>query len=161
MPNSSEIAQYRRLIGDYGVNAVPDTDCINAMNDATWELTSHNFSTPLGSIDFLDVSFHNEIIWKAAINFWWNRVAQLQAKLSTTVGGASQNVSEQWQRALQMVQELETRYAEIQQLGITFNIGNASRFSKQSLRRIGGIREENTPTPAPFSGLDPFQGLQP
>lgn len=161
MPNQNEANQYRRLIGDFEVGNFSDLDVITALNDATWELTSHNYSTPINQFDFMDVSFHNEIIWKAAINFWWSQVAMLQARLATTVGTASQDVTEKWHRSLQMVQECEQRYAEIQQLGITFNIGNSSRFSKQSLRRIGGVEEENTPTPAPFSGLQPFQGLNP
>ena len=161
MPNSNEINQFRRLIGDYNRNEYSDNDCFSSLNDATWELTSHNFSTPIGSFDMMDVSFHNEIIWKAAINWWWDRVAYLQKRMSTTVGAASQDASQLFDRAMKMIEKLQAKYDEIQQLGITFNVGNSSYFSKQSLRRIGGIEEENTPTPEPFSGLNPYQGLQP
>ena len=156
MPNSSEINQFRRLVGDWSVNKITEEDIVAYLNDATWELTSHNYSTPVGIFDYMNVAYHNEIVWKAAINYWWNQVAELQRKLSTAVGQASQDVSQKWTRALQMVQALEERYAEIQQLGITVIEGNSSRFSKQSLRRIGGVEEEDTPIPAPFSGLNPY-----
>jgi hypothetical protein len=75
------------------------------------------------------------------------------------MGAASQNVSEKWQRALQMVTALEERYDDIQELGDTIIEGNYSRFSKQTLRRIGGVSEEETPIPAPFSGLGPFWSI--
>jgi predicted phosphohydrolase len=156
LPNSSELNQYRRLVGDIGINAISADDIVIGLNDATWELTSHNYSTPIGAFDAMPVIYHNEIVWKAAINYWWNQVAYLQAKLSTTVGSASQNVSDKWTRALQMVTALEARYDEIQELGETILEGNFSRFSKQTLRRIGGVEEEQTPIPAPFSGISNF-----
>lgn len=160
MPNQSELNQYRRLVGDYRANKISDNDVVIALNDACWELTSHNYATPVGVFDSLYTVYHNEVIYKAAINFWWERVSVLQDQLSTTVGGASQQVSDKWTRALQMVAELETRYDAIQQLNVTIIEGNFSRFSKQSLRRIGGVSEEDTPIPAPFGGLSPYSGYQ-
>lgn len=158
MPNVSQINQFRRLVGDFKANKVTDNEIVTYLNDAVWEVTSHNYATPIGVFDSIAVTYQNELIWKAAINYWWNEVAILQAKLTTTVGQASQNVSELWTRALSMIQVLQAQYDEIQQLGITIIEGNSSRFSKQSLRRIGGVEEEDTPIPAPFSGLNPYSG---
>lgn len=143
MPNSSEFNQFRRLIGDMTTKAVSEEDITIALNDATLELT-RDFATPLTSFDGMVGQYHPEIIYKAAINWWWDKLGQLQDKHSTSIGQASQSVSEKWDRAYQMIQWLETQYDEIQSLKVDITIGNYSRFSKLSLRRIGGIREEDT-----------------
>lgn len=161
MPLPSELNQLRRLIGDNSINNTTDQALIGLLNDTTLELTGHNFPTPLYAFDSLIMQYHNEVIIKAAINWWWDYLSKLQARVSTTVGAASQNLDALWQRALQMIQQLEERYEQVAQLYITIVEGNSSRWSKQTLRRIGGTEEENTPIPAPFSGLQPFQGLQP
>lgn len=143
MPTTSEKNQLRRLIGDYGANTVDDTEIDAYLNDATFEVTS-DFASPVIDFDVLLVQYHPEVIYKAAINWWWQRASKLVDHHTQTVGQSSQNASEKWDRAMQMIERLETKYNEIQMLGIDISIGNLSRFSKITMTRIGGRSEEST-----------------
>lgn len=144
MPSEAEFNQFRRLIGDYEAQALPDSEVEQILNDTCWELTS-DFATPVTSFDALTDQYHTEIVYKAAINWWWNRLSDYaDNKHSVTIGSASQNVGEKWDRGWQMIQNLQNTYDQIQSLRIDIYIGNYSRFSKQTLRRIGGVREEDT-----------------
>ena len=140
---------FSRLTGQYGL-ATPTISSTNAtsyLNDAAAELTSYNtnlFATPVYSLDTTPREYQREIIYKAALNWWWDYTAKLSDHHSMSIGGAAQNVSEKWQRAIQMIGTLETEYSKMSRLETDFTIGNVSRFSKQTLRRIGGIEEENT-----------------
>lgn len=147
MPTTSEYNQFRRYIGDYATASVSDTTIDSYLNDATRELTSDfvdvaGLPAVLTAFDTVVPEYHPEIILKAAINWWWNRAAELADKHSQTVGQASQNVSEKWDRAMQMIQQLQTMYDQIESLGVDITFGNLSYFSKSSLERIGGQREE-------------------
>lgn len=144
MPSSSEYNQLRRLIGDYNTNTVTTTEMDKLLNEACLELTG-DFATPIVVFDTLVNQYRFEIILRAAINFWWNKLGDYaDHKHSMTAGSMTANVSEKWDRIWQMIQNLEQQYSEIQLLRIDITIGNYSRYSKQTLRRIGGIREENT-----------------
>lgn len=142
MPTASEINQFRRLIGDYNKDVVDDADLDSYLDDAVAELTA-DFATPVIDFDILVTQYKPEVILRAAINWWWQRAAELADKHSTSVGQSAQNVSEKWDRAMEMIRRLETRYMEIQQLYTDITFGNISRFSKSTLTRIGGQREED------------------
>lgn len=143
MATDQEYNQFRRLIGDFDNQLLTTGEIDSWLNDAVMELTG-DFSTPVVVFTTLVTMYHNEAIYKAAINWWWNELSKLQDRHSITVGQASQNVSEKWQRVMQMITSLQTYYDDIQQLKQDITIGNFSRYSKQTLRRIGGIEEENT-----------------
>lgn len=143
MPSTAELNQFRRLIGDFEAEALSDNDISDLLDDTVAELTG-NFATPLIDFDTLLTQYHNEVIYKAALNWWWNNLSELQNKHSISVGQASQNVGEKWDRAWQMIQSLQATFDQIQQLWVDVTEGNFSRYSKQTLRRIGGIREEDT-----------------
>lgn len=144
MPTQAEYNQFRRLIGDYDTEALPNADATQILNDTCVELTS-DFATPVTTFDDLAVIYHPEIVYKAAINWWWNRLSDYaDTKHSVSIGSASQNVGEKWERGWQMIQSLQTTYDQIQSLRVDIHMGNYSRFSKQTLRRVGGVREEDT-----------------
>lgn len=149
MATALERNQFRRLIGDFKTTLVSDANIDALFNDTVLELTG-DFATPLVDFNTLLAQYHNEVIYKAALNFMWNRLGELQEKHSISVGAATQNVGEKWDRLWQMIQWLQTQYDEIQQLRIDITIGNYSRYSKQTLRRIGGTSEENTKPTNPF-----------
>lgn len=146
MSTASEQAQFRRLIGDYTKNKV-EPEVIEAyLDDAARELTANdptNLSAPVIAFSALEVRYHPEVVVKAAINWWWNVAAEASTKHSQTVGPATQNVSETWDRAMEMISRLEEQYQKIQTLGTDITVGNISRFSKVTLTRVGGKREEN------------------
>lgn len=143
MPTASEYNQFRRLVGDFQAQAIADSSIATILNDTVAELTG-DFATPVVTFDTLVNQYHNEVIYKAAINYWWNKLGELQEKHSIAVGTAQSNVDSKWDRAWQMIQSLQQRYDEIQTLWTDITMGNYSRYSKQTLRRIGGIREEDT-----------------
>lgn len=143
MPTTSEYNQFRRLIGDFGEDAVLDAEIKSYLDDAVRELTA-DFTSPVTDFDVLVQQYHPEVIYKGAINWWWDKAAKLADKHSTTVGQASQNVSEKWDRAMEMIRRLEEAYMNIQLLQTDISIGNISRFSKTTLTRIGGVSEEKT-----------------
>lgn len=143
MPTQAELNQFRRLIGDFETEVLTDSDIESVLNDAVSELTG-NLATPTVDFDLLLAQYHNEVIYKGALNWWWNQLSELQNKHSISVGQASQNVSEKWDRAWQMIQSLQATFDQIQTLWVDIVEGNYSRYSKQTLRRIGGIREEDT-----------------
>lgn len=142
MPTTQEYNQFRRLIGDAKKQDVSTSEIDSYLNDAVLELTG-DFATPITSFDTLVQQYHNEAIYKGAINWWWNLLSELQDKHSINVGGSAQTVSEKWDRAFQMIKELQAYYDEIQALKVDIMQGNLSRYSKQTLRRIGGEREED------------------
>lgn len=149
MPLQSEYNQFRRYIGDYGVDTVDDTEVDAFLDDATLELTSdfvdvNNLSAPVNDFDVLVAQYHPEVVVKAAINWWWHRAAKLTEHHTQTVGSASANTSEKWDRAMEMIKQLEELYANIQALGTDITFGNLSRFSKSTLTRLGGRREEDS-----------------
>lgn len=147
MSTAAEKNQFRRLVGDYPKGDVDDPTIESYLNDAVTELTADftdaaGTSAPVTVFDSLVKEYHPEIILWAAINWWWNRLAILADRHSQQVGDASQKMSEKWDRALAMIKELEARYALVQSLGTDISIGNFSRFSKTTLTRLGGQREE-------------------
>lgn len=142
MATTQEYNQFRRLIGDAKKQEVSTAEMDSYLNDAVLELTG-DFATPLTSFEVLVQQYHNEAIYKAAINWWWNLLSELQDKHSISVGGNAQTVSEKWDRAFQMIQQLQAYYDDIQALKVDITMGNLSRYSKQTLRRIGGEREED------------------
>ena len=144
MPSQAEYNQFRRLVGDYEAEALSDEEVTQNLNDACVELTS-DFATPVLTFDGLVTEYHPELVYKAAINWWWNKLSDYaDNKHSVSIGSASQNVGEKWERGWQMIQNLQSTYDQIQTLRIDITIGNYSRFSKQTLRRVGGVREEDT-----------------
>lgn len=168
MPTPQEINQFRRLTGDFGINAIAEQDIAICLNDATFEVTAdfvkittrapvlsspefNQFESftdvkpqPIRTFDELYIQFHPEVIYKAAINYWWNQAAQLAGRLTTTVGQASQQVSDLYARAMNMIAALEVHYQSIQQLGLDIEMGNISYFNKRYLERTGGEREEDS-----------------
>lgn len=147
MPTSAEKNQFRRLIGDYGKNSVSDQEITSYLNDATAELTADfinedRANAQLTSFDDLVVQYHPEVIYFGAMNYLWNRLAKLSDRHSQTVGTASQNASEKWDRTYQMISYLNDQYYKIQTLGTDISVGNLSRFSKTTLTRLGGQSEE-------------------
>lgn len=147
MATTQEYNQFRRLIGAGSATptvVITTTEIDSYLNDTVLELTGSVFATPLNDFDTLVEQYHREVIYKAAINWWWNELAELQSKHSIQVGVTSQNVGEKWDRAWQMIQSLQATYDQIQALWQQVTIGNFSRYSKQTLRRIGGVEEENT-----------------
>lgn len=142
MSTASERNQFRRLIGDFGINAVDDATIEIFLNDAVRELTA-DFATPVTVFDTLVQQFHPEVIYWAAINWWWDYASKQTEKEMVSMGDATSNPSTRWDRAMQMIDRLTKTYMEIQLLGIDVYIGNLSRFSKATLTRIGGHREED------------------
>lgn len=148
MSTTSEKNQFRRLIGDFGRNNVIDSEIEGYLDDATRESTedfvnSSRVSAPVTDFDALVPIYHTEVIYLAAINWWWDFAAKESRKHSQTMGASAQNVSETYDRALQMIDRLRTEYTRIQSLGTDINMGNLSRFSKQTLTRLGGQSEED------------------
>lgn len=138
---------FRRLIGDFGVGNVSDEEAVSFLDDTASELTHYNtniYSTPVATLDALGEEYKRETIYKAAINWWWDYAAKLSDHHSMSLGSATQNVSEKWDRAMQMISQLEIQYQQICRLEVDITHGNLSRWSKQTLRRIGGVDEENT-----------------
>lgn len=168
MPTEQEKNTFRRLIGDYTAKAVSDQEILNYLNDATFEVTTdfvaittttpvlsspvfnqfEHFTevkpVPVKVFDELYIQFHPEVIYKAAINFWWSKASELAGRLTSTVGQASQNVSELYQNAMAMIASLEEHYKGIQQLGLDITVGNFSYFNKRTMERVGGQREEDS-----------------
>lgn len=142
MATASELNQFRRLIGDYGRDSVDDSDIETYLDDAVRELTA-DFTTPVADFDSLYIQYKPEVIVYAAINYWWNIAAKLVDHHSQTTGQSSHNASEKWDRAMEMIRTLREQYATIQQLGTDITQGNLSRFSKATLSRWGGVREED------------------
>ena len=83
MPTAGEYRQFRRLVGDSNSLKLGTSDIDDCLNDATYELTI-DFATPLG-FDTLLTQYHNEVIYKAAINWWWNNLSELQDRHSIQV----------------------------------------------------------------------------
>lgn len=143
MSTQGERSQFRRLIGDYAVNVVPDTELEYYLDDATAEGSSQAFDTPITDYDLLPSRYSVETIYLAAINWWWDAAAKLSSRHSQTVGQAQQGASEKWDRAMEMISRLQARYDEISELKNSIYMGNNSRFSKSTLTRIGGQEEES------------------
>ena len=144
MPSQAEYNQFRRLVGDFATPVLSNQMITQSLNDACVELTS-DFATPVLTFDGLATMYHPEIVYKAAINSWWNKLSDYaDNKHSVSIGSAVQNVGEKWERGWQMIQSLQVTYDQIQTLRLDITIGNYTRFSKQTLRRIGGVREEDT-----------------
>jgi hypothetical protein len=142
MPSVAEINQFRRLVGDSDTGLISEIEITALLNDTVNELTG-DFATPLSNFDLLVNQYHNEVIYKAAINWWWNRLAELTEKHSMSIGSSAQNVGEKWDRCQMMINMLQGTYDQIQMLQVDITVGNYSRYSKQTLRRIGGVREED------------------
>lgn len=142
MPTTSEYNQFRRYIGDYGNNVVDNTTIDAYLNDAALDLTA-DFEVPIATFDSLVRQYHPEVITWAAINWWWNVASKLVDHHSQQLGAGSHQASEKWERAMQMIEYLTTRFESIQTLGADVSIGNLSRFSKLTLTRFGGRSEED------------------
>lgn len=148
MPSQAEINTFRRLIGDFGKDNIDNEIITSYLNDATYEVTTdfvniQRISAPVVDFDNLVVQYHIEVVYLAAINWWWNKLGSLTDKHSQTVGDSSQSVSEKWDRAKQMIDTLTLKYLEIQQLGTDVTMGNLSYFNKRTLTRTGGQPEED------------------
>lgn len=148
MPTQSEFNQFRRYIGDYTDEKVDDTDIEVYLDDATAELTADftdadGASAQVTEFDNLVIQYRPEVVVWASINFWWQKAALYAERHSQTVGQASQSASEKWERAMEMIRRLTEYYDKIGLLGTDITIGNLSRFSKITLTRIGGQREED------------------
>lgn len=149
MPTTSEKNLFRRLVGDYGSSPkIADSEITSYLDDATAELTadfrnSTGVSAPVTQFDMLVTQFHPEVIYYAAIQWWWNRLSKLADQHSQNVGPTSQNVSEKWDRAMKMIEFLTQQWTGMQTLGQDVLIGNLSRFSKRTLMRQGGQSEED------------------
>lgn len=170
MPKAQEYNQFRRLVGDFAHSNITTQVIDTYLNDATAEVTADFVTTKVESpvldspefnqfessttvtpaqimtFDELYIQFHPEVIYKAAINWWWNRASEFAGHLTTTIGSAAQNVSELYERCILMIQQLETHYQAIQQLGLDIQMGNISYFNKRYLQRAGGQREESALT---------------
>lgn len=149
MPTTSEKNQFRKLIGDFGRSQVDDSTIDSYLNDAVAELTADfvdedNVSAPVTDFDNLVAQYKPEVILYAAINWWWNVASMYVNHHSQTVGQTSHQASEKWERAMRMIETLTTQFTNSQTLGTDISIGNLSRFSKQTLQRYGGMREEDT-----------------
>lgn len=142
MPTTSELNQFRRLVGDYGKDLVDDSTIEEYLDDATREVTS-DFITPVLEFDTLVFQFHPEVIILAAKNYWWNVASKLVNHHSQQTGATSHQASEKWERAMEMIARLETMYSDVQSLGTDLAVGNLSRFSKTTLTRWGGRSEED------------------
>lgn len=148
MPTASEYGQFRRLVGDYSTEVIDDGDIDAYLDDATRELTSdfvdvNGLPAPVTDIDTLVVQYHPEVIYFAAISWWWNYAADQTDQATTTVGTASEDLSTRWTRAMEMIKQLREQYDKIQLLGTDITIGNLSRFSKITMTRLGGQSEES------------------
>lgn len=142
MPSVSEYNQFRRLIGK-DETFIADLNCDSYLDDACRELTQDFKNGPVTDFDTLVQQYHPEVIYRAAINWWWEYASQQTTKHNTTVGSASQDEGERWDRAMQMIERLETRFDSIQTLGTDITMGNLSRWDRTNLRRIGGESEED------------------
>lgn len=147
MPVQSEYNAFRRLIGDFSKDLVDDVILDEYLDDATRESTADftdntGSPTPVTDFDVLVGQYHTEVIYLAAINWWWDIAAKAAARVSVGMGASSQTEGERWQRAMEMIAKLREEYLRIQSLGTDITQGNLSRFSKSTLTRIGGQREE-------------------
>ena len=107
---------FRRLIGDFGIGNVADPEATSFLDDAATELTHYNtniYATPVATFDAIGEPYKRETIYRAAINWWWDYAAKLSDHHSMSLGSATQNVSEKWDRAMQMIQQLEQQLSLI------------------------------------------------
>lgn len=147
MPTQGDYSLFKRLVGDDEVDLIDDASIDDYLDDAARERSYIDTDIPIVlTFDGLAAYHKAEAIYQAAINWWWNRAASLSGKHSQTVGQASMNAGEKYDRAMRMIEMLQTRLAELIASGsgsiITF--GNLSRFSKSTLTRLGGKSEEST-----------------
>lgn len=143
MPAQNERNLFRRLIGDFGVNNVADADVDAALADATYELTSMSGAVPTTwTFDTISTQYHPEIVYKAAINWWWQYATSEGEKFSVSMGAASSNQGERFQKAMSIIEGLQAHYDQIKFLGVEMTNGDYSRFSKKTLSRLGGQPEE-------------------
>lgn len=146
MPTISDINLFRRLVGDFNDRLILDADITQYLNDAAREVSAQEEAILLtNSFDLIPDMYKPEVIYQAAINWWWNRAAKLSDKHSQTVGQSSQNVGEKFDRAMQMIDALQTKLTELRNstANHTVYFGHNSRFSRSTLTRIGGKREED------------------
>lgn len=149
MATTSELSQFRRLVGDYSSSAISDAEAKTWLDDATREATEDllnykNVPTPLTDFDTLPSGTHTEVIYLAAINWWWAKAAEYTEKVSQRMGDGAVDVSTKYDRALQMIDMLQKKWEDIQVLtGADVYMDNLSRFSKGTLTRLGGEREED------------------
>lgn len=134
-------------MGDYAQNTVSDVIIDSYLNDAVRELTADfvdvdGVSAPVTVFNNLVGQFKPEVIYFAAMNWWWNYAADQSEKGLRTVGTASEDLSQRWERAMEMIKMLREQYDKIQMLGTDITIGNLSRFSKITMTRLGGQSEE-------------------
>lgn len=145
MSAMSDRNQFRRLTGDYGKNDIPDTEIEDYFDDAARQATStEGTMVTVTDFDLLDERYKPEIVILAAINWWWNRAADYTDSYSTTIGQSSEQAGVRWDRAIQMIQQLQTMYENVAVLGNDPTMANLSRYSKITLSRIGGVAEEDT-----------------
>jgi len=144
MPTQTEFNIFRRLVGDFeSPPKIVDADLDGDLDDAAYDYSSRDYwLDPVTTFDAIPATRKIEVIYYAAIQWWWNRAAQLADKHTQTVGQASQNVGEKWDRAMQMIAQLETQLAAIVANIDVIKVGNNSRFSKVTLTRLGGVEEE-------------------
>lgn len=148
MATGSEYSQFRRLVGDYAQNTISDLFIDGYLDDAVRELTSDFVDVdgnpaPVTVFSNLVSQYKPEVIYFAAIQWWWNFAADQSEKSIHTVGSASEDMSQRWERAMEMIKQLREQYDRIQILGTDITIGNLSRFSKITMTRLGGQSEES------------------
>lgn len=150
MPTTAEKNQFKRYVGNYGATtAISDQEIDSYLNDATLELTadftdSAGLSSPVADFDNLVPQYKPEVVLHAAIQWWWNKAAVYASEMRRANVGDAHTEYERWERAMEMIKSLSTRYSEIQALGTDISMGNLSRFSKQTLTRHGGVSEEES-----------------
>lgn len=143
MPTLSEKNQFRRYIGNYDQTPVSDAFIDAYLDDAARELSSSEGSmVTVIDFDVLNSTYKPEVIILAAINYWWNKAAEYLTKVNMTVGQASVEPGVRYDRAMQMIERLQELHSKVAVLGSEISVNHISRFSKQTLTRLGGQREE-------------------
>jgi len=145
VPTDADYTAFRKYVGDIATEAIDEDVIDQYLDDATIEATAPHVSTAFAlvtSYDNLPAKYSPEVILLAAINWWTNKLAVYSDKLSTTVGQASENASDRWTHALQMIEFLQDLYDNTKILGSIPDMGNLSHWDRNTLSRVGGQSEE-------------------
>lgn len=146
MPTDQDYSMFRRYVGDFDNETIDEAVIDSYLDDATAEATAPHVSadTPIvTSYDSLNQKYAPEVVLLAAINWWWNKAANYADKLTTTVGQASEQATDRWNHAMQMIQSLQDLYSTIEILGRDPDVGNLSHWNRNTLSRVGGVSEED------------------
>lgn len=146
MPGQQDYNLFRRYIGDYDIQAVPDSTIDSYLNDATAEATAPHIGPDapiITSYDLLPPKYSIEVILLAAINWWWNKIGGYATLLTTTIGQASEEASDRYQHALSVATSLQQLYDNTKVLGQTPDVADLSHWNRNTLTRVGGQSEED------------------